>query len=132
MAGWTRRLLSEARGTLKGLRSFRRLAMLFGGNLTSEILFAVSLGTFVLAVGYRLDLAQLLVINVAVSMLAGLLPIPGGIGVTEGGLTYGLVLAGVPEEAAFGAVMMYRISTFYLPPVWGYFSMNWLERNGHL
>ena len=51
---------------------------------------------------------------------------------TEGGLTSGWCSAGVPEEAAFAAVILYRLSTFYMPPVWGFFSMNWLERNGHL
>ena len=60
-------------------------------------------------------------------MLAGLLPVPGGVGVVEGGLIYGLVRAGVPEEVAFAAVVLYRIASFYLPPVWGYFAMRWLE-----
>jgi uncharacterized protein (TIRG00374 family) len=61
--------------------------------------------------------------------LAGLIPIPGGIGVTEGGLTYGLVAAGMDQEAAFAAVILYRIATFYVPPTWGYFALRWLERN---
>ena len=39
----------------------------------------------------------------------------------EGGLTFGLVQAGVPEETAFAAVLLYRLSSFYLPPIWGYF-----------
>ena len=57
---------------------------------------------------------------------------PGGIGVVEGGLTYGLVRAGMPEEAAFAAAIFYRLAVFYLPPVWGFFAFRWLERNQHL
>ena len=38
----------------------------------------------------------------------------------------------VLEESAFAAVLMYRLSSFYLPPVWGYFALRWLERNRHL
>ena len=38
----------------------------------------------------------------------------------------------MPEEAALAAVLLYRISTFYLPPAWGFFAMRWLQRNGHL
>jgi glycosyltransferase 2 family protein len=106
--------------------------MLFGGNLTAELLFAASLGVFVQAFGYSLALHELLFINMAVSLLAGLLPVPGGIGVAEGGLILGLTSFGVPQEAAFAAVMLYRFSTFYLPPIWGYFSLNWLERNRYL
>jgi glycosyltransferase 2 family protein len=130
--GWVRRTAREAFNVLRGLRSPRRIVMLFGGNLAAELLFATALGIFVLAFGFSLPLHELLFINMAVSLLAGLLPIPGGIGVAEGGLILGLTSFGVPQEAAFAAVMLYRFSTFYLPPIWGYFSLNWLERNRYL
>jgi len=67
-----------------------------------------------------------------VSLLATFVPVPGGIGVTEFGLTVGLTAAGMTEEAALAAVVLYRVSTFYLPPVWGFFAMRWLQRNAHL
>jgi uncharacterized membrane protein YbhN (UPF0104 family) len=38
----------------------------------------------------------------------------------------------MPEEAALAAVLLYRISSFYLPPVWGFFAMRWLQRNRYL
>ena len=129
---WGRHVGSEALSTLKGLRSPRRLLLLFGGNLGSEVLFASALGVFTLAMGYPLGLDELIFINVAVALLAGLIPVPGGIGVAEGGLVYGLVTAGMPEESAFAAVILYRLSTFYLPPIWGFFALRWLERNQHL
>jgi glycosyltransferase 2 family protein len=130
--GWVRRTAREAFSVLRGLRSPRRVAMLFGGNLIAELLFAGSLGILVQAFGHSLALHELLFINMAVSLLAGLLPIPGGIGVAEGGLIFGLTSFGVPQEAAFAAVMLYRFSTFYLPPIWGFFSLRWLERNRYL
>ena len=34
--------------------------------------------------------------------------------------------------SAFGAAMLYRLATFYLPPAWGFFAMRWLQRNQHL
>jgi uncharacterized membrane protein YbhN (UPF0104 family) len=122
----------EAMHVLRGLRSPRRAVMLFGGNLTAELLFALALGTFVLAFGFSVPLHELLFINMAVSLVAGLLPIPGGVGVTEGGLILGLTSFGVSQEAAFAAVILYRFSTFYLPPIWGFFSLRWLERNRFL
>jgi uncharacterized membrane protein YbhN (UPF0104 family) len=130
--GGVRRTVSEALAVLRGLRSPRRLAMLFGGNLVAELLFATALGVFVQAFGYSLALHELLFINMAVSLLAGLLPVPGGVGVTEGGLIFGLTSFGVPAEAAFAAVILYRFATFYTPPVWGFFSLRWLERNRYL
>ena len=48
----SRRLAAEAFGAARGLRSPRRLGMLFGGNLASEVLFAAALGAFARALGY--------------------------------------------------------------------------------
>ena len=130
--GLVRRYVTEALAAVRGLRSTRRLVMLLGGNLASEVLFASTLAVFAAALGFRIGLGEALLINIGVGLLAGLLPVPGGIGVAEGGLTFGLISAGMPEEAAFGAVVLYRLATFYLPPVWGFFAMRWLQRNQHL
>ena len=127
-----RRTAIEAFGVLRGLRSPRRLAMLFGGNLMAELLFAFALGLLVQAFGYSLPLHELLFINMTVSLLAGLVPVPGGIGVAEGGLIFGLTSFGVAPEAAFAAVILYRLATFYTPPIWGFFSLRWLEGKRYL
>ena len=127
-----RRTATEAFGVLRGLRSPRRLAMLFGGNLMAELLFAFALGLLVQAFGFSLPLHELLFINMAVSLLAGLVPVPGGIGVAEGGLIFGLTSFGVAPEAAFASVILYRLATFYTPPIWGFFSLRWLERKRYL
>lgn len=129
---WARRLGAEAADALRGLRSFRRLALLLGGNLATEVLFAFSLAAFARALGAPIGLDEALVINISVALLAGLMPIPGGIGVAEGGLTFGLVQAGVPEGVAFATALLYRMASFYLPPIWGFFALRWLERNEHL
>ena len=125
-------LLTEAMKALHGLRSPRRLGLLFGGNLASELLFATALGIFVRAFGYSIGLADLVLINVSVALLAGLLPVPGGIGVTEGGLILGLTTAGMPETTAFAAVIFYRLASFYVPPIWGFFALRWLEKTKQL
>ncbi len=129
---WIGGAIRDAIDAVRGIRSPRRIGLLLGGSLGAEILFALALGTMVAAFGYHVGFAELLLINMAVSLLSGLLPIPGGIGVVEGGLTLGLVAAGVPEETAFAAVMAYRLATFYLPPIWGFFALRWLERRGDL
>ena len=130
--GRVHRLGGEAIDAVRGLRSPRRIGLLLGGNLATELLFATALGTFTLALGYHVPLSELVLINVGASLLSGVIPIPGGIGVTEGALTFGLVAAGVPEEPAFAAVIMYRIASFYLPPIWGWFCYRWLVRKRYL
>ena len=127
-----RRWWPDVRETLAALRAGNKLGLLLGGSLATELLFAVSLGIFANAFGYDISLADLLLINISVSLLATFVPVPGGIGVTEFGLTVGLTAAGMQEEAALAAVVLYRLATFYVPPVWGFFAMRWLQRNAHL
>ena len=130
--GWARRLGVEAWGAIRGLRSPRRLLLLVGGNLVTEVLFACALATFAHALGYPIGFGEALLINISVALLSGLMPVPGGIGVAEGGLTFGLVQVGVPEEVALVIALAYRAASFYLPPVWGFFAFRWLERNEHI
>ena len=122
----------EVRAALAGLRASRRLVLLVGGSLATELLFACALGLVAQGFGYDLALADLLLINISVSLLASFIPIPGGIGVAELGLTVGLSAAGMPEDAALAAALLYRVSTFYLPPVWGFLALGWLRRNALL
>ena len=80
----------EIRQTVASLRSPTKLLQLLGGNLVAELLFAGTLGLVALAYGQSVPLATLLTVNVMVSLFAGLMPVPGGIGVAEGALTVGL------------------------------------------
>ena len=122
----------QVRGTLSSLRGSHKLAELILGNVATEILFATALGMFARGLGYPLSLADLLVINLSVALFSMFIPVPGGIGVVEGGLLVGLTAAGMPESAAFATVILYRITTFYLPPIWGWFALNWLRKNRYL
>jgi uncharacterized membrane protein YbhN (UPF0104 family)/tRNA A-37 threonylcarbamoyl transferase component Bud32 len=101
---------------------------LFGGNLGTEVFFALTLGAACHAYGVHLLLIQLLVINMTASALSGLIPVPGGVGAAEAGLTAGLVAMGVDESTAFAIALTHRFCTNYLPPIWGYFSLQWLVR----
>jgi uncharacterized protein (TIRG00374 family) len=124
--------LPQMRSGLNALRAPRKLAMLIGGNIATELLFAIALGLFCRSLGYPIGLPDLLVINMSVSLLASFVPVPGGVGVSEFGLTLGLTSAGMPEEAALAAVLLYRLASFYLPPIWGFFALRWLQRNRYL
>jgi uncharacterized membrane protein YbhN (UPF0104 family) len=122
----------DVRASLVALRASHKLALLLLGSLATELLFATALGLFVRGFGYHVDLAELLVINISVSLLASFIPVPGGIGVAEFGLSVALTSAGMSDEAAVAAVLLYRLATFYLPPLWGFPAMLWLQRNRYL
>jgi uncharacterized protein (TIRG00374 family) len=124
--------IHEVRETVGSLRSPTKVAQVLGGNLGAELLFALTLAVVLNAFGEPVPLGTLLVINVCVSLFAGLMPVPGGIGVTEGALITGLTAAGVDQATAFAVTICYRMITFYLPPIWGAACFHRLERAGML
>jgi glycosyltransferase 2 family protein len=132
IVGRVRTWWPQVRAALGALRASHKLAQLLAGSVATEVLFAVALGLFAEAFGYDISLTTLLVINMSVSLLGSFVPVPGGIGVVEYGLTIGLTSAGMPQEAALATVFLYRLSTFYLPPIWGFFALRWLQRNHFL
>ncbi len=105
---------------------------LFGGNIASELLYALSLGATCLAFGVDLNLAQLVFVNTAASVLSSLIPTPGGIGAAEASLSAGLIAIGVDESTSFAIAITQRLWTFYLPPIWGFASLRWLTRKGYI
>jgi glycosyltransferase 2 family protein len=121
--------MKAAAGTL---RSRQKLAQLALGNLGTELLFATSLTLFVHAFGGNISLIEALFVNLTASLVVMFVPVPGGIGVAEGALVVGLTGFGVSQDVAFAAVISYRISNFYLPPIWGWGAMRWLEQKGYL
>jgi uncharacterized membrane protein YbhN (UPF0104 family) len=54
-----------------------------------------------------------------VGMLANLLPLPGGIGVVDGGMIGAFVAFGVAPGLAVPAVLVYRLFAFWLPSIPG-------------
>jgi uncharacterized membrane protein YbhN (UPF0104 family) len=135
LPAWRRRVLDalhKVGAATAVLRSPTKVLQLFGGNLLSQFLFAVALGASAKAFGEELPLSSLVLINTVVTLFAGLLPVPGGMGVSEAGLTLGLSSAGVPSELAFAIALAYRFASFYLPPIWGYFCYGWLVKRRYL
>ena len=130
------RVIPPAKQMWDGLRALAtdtsRLIGLFGFNLASQLLFGLALWLTALAFGVVLPFLTVVVIYVAMALLGGLLPIPGGVGVSEAVLTAGLTAAGVDEATAFAIAVVFRVSSAYLPPVWGWFSLQWLQRSEYL
>ncbi len=124
--------LTEARESARVLRQPVKLLQLFGGNFAAQLMLAVVLGLCLRAFGEHATLAELLLVNTMTSLFSGIMPVPGGIGVTEAAMTTLLIGVGIPESPAIAATLAYRIITFYLPPAWGVISMRSLKRHGEL
>ena len=130
------RVVPGVRSALSGLwgvlRVRRKRLELFGGNVLSELTYALALGATCLAYGAHLSLAELVFVNTSAAVLSSLIPVPGGIGAAEAALSAGLIAVGVDESTAFAIAITQRLSTFYLPPIWGYFSLRWLGNKGFI
>jgi uncharacterized protein (TIRG00374 family) len=110
----------------------RNLVEIFGGNIAAQILVALALGASLHAFGDSLGLATLLVVLTLGSMLGGISPVPGGMGVVEAGMIIGLTAAGISESVAVAAVFVQRLFTAYLPPIWGWFVLVWMRKKEYL
>ncbi len=124
--------LAEARPALAVIRSPIKLAGLLGGNFVAQFLLALVLGATVRAFGESATMAELLLTNTLVSLFAGVMPIPGGIGVSEAAIAFCLTAIGIPSATAAAIALVFRLLTFYLPPIWGGFGMRWLRRQAYL
>jgi uncharacterized membrane protein YbhN (UPF0104 family) len=123
---------ADAKEALRVLRHPKKLLLLFGGNLIAQVMLAILLGLCLKAFGYSASLAALILVNTFVSLFAGFMPVPGGVGVAEAGYTAGLIAIGIPSAAATSTALAYRLVTFYLPPLWGAFATRWMKRHSYL
>ncbi|GMQ94143.1 MAG: lysylphosphatidylglycerol synthase transmembrane domain-containing protein [Acidimicrobiia bacterium] len=125
--------LKDAWGLLWSiLKDPKRTFGLLGSNLASRVILAGTLWFILHAIGAPLSFVAALVATLATNLLAGLVPIPGGIGVAEAVLTSFLIVFGLSPEQAFAVAVIFRIATFYIPAAEGFVAMKWLEANGHL
>lgn len=122
----------DASDALAVLRHPRKVGTMLMGNLGAQAIQAVILGICLAAFGESASLSQLILINTAVSLFNGLMPVPGGMGVAEAGYTAGLQAVGVPAPIAVSTAIAFRLVTFYLPPLWGSVAMRWMRRRDYV
>jgi glycosyltransferase 2 family protein len=114
------------------LSSPARLVQSLGANIAAELLFSWCMYTVLRAFGQDVNYADVVLVNEFVALFAGLMPVPGGVGVTEAALTAGFVAIGVDESTALAAAITYRVLTYYTPPIIGFGAFRWLQRQQFL
>ena len=114
------------------MKNPRKGLQMLAGNALSQIFYALVLWAALHAYGESLGLMQLIIINTLASILGGIAPVPGGIGVIEAGLIAGFTAAGIPDQQAIAATFTARMFTAYLPPIWGWLSINWLRHRDYV
>jgi uncharacterized protein (TIRG00374 family) len=107
----------------------RKLLSGIGGMLLMTLAFVMCLDASLRAFGGELNFPVIAVIFLAGNALGSAAPTPGGIGAVELTLSAGLsTLGGVPESTALGAVLLFRLMTFWLPVLPGWLAFTQLTR----
>ncbi len=128
----TRKPLQQIRASLKTIRNPRTIISGMSAAVGTEVLYGAGLMASVFALGGSISIGEAIFINVVVSLVSAISPVPGNAGVAEAGLTAGLTAIGIDSNIAVSAVLVYRLVGTYLPPIWGYFSMSWLKKHDYL
>ena len=105
-----------------------RVVKVFAANVVVELLFSLCSYTVLRAFGQSVSFVDVVLVNECVALFAGLMPVPGGMGVTEAALTAGYVAIGVDQASALAAALCYRLITFYTPPLFGAHAFRSLQR----
>jgi undecaprenyl-diphosphatase len=121
--------LGRALGGLAAvIRSPAKVALLFGGSATITLSYVLAMYFSTVAFGGDLNVAQVGAAYLAGSAIAAVAPTPGGLGALEAAVIAGHVGAGMPSREAVPAVFLFRLATYWLPILPGWFSFNYLRR----
>lgn len=126
-------VVRATRTVWEAVKTPSRIALLVVGNVVAQCLYAGSLLACLYAFGAPVDFWTLLALNIGISMIASLVPIPGGgTAVSSVGLAGMLTAFGVTPAAAGAAVLAHQVAVTYLPAIPGWFATNDLIRKGML
>lgn len=102
------------------------------GFIVLNIGYCFCLVACVRAFGGGGEWAAICVVFLVGATVGQVAPTPGGLGAVEAALTAGLAGVGVDGGVALSAVLMFRVFTFWLPAIPGWFCFNDLLKKGYL
>lgn len=121
--------LQEAAPRLLSLASSPvKLTEALSGTLLLNACYIAALWFSVLAFAGGVSVAGVAVVYLAGAAVASAAPTPGGLGAVEVALSTGLTAAGMSGTAAISAVLLFRLSTFWLPVPAGWLALQYLQR----
>jgi undecaprenyl-diphosphatase len=119
-----------------GLREVGRhpvkLLQLVGGDVLVTGGYIVALWCSISALGGDVPISTVGFVFLTASIVASAAPTPGGLGAVEATLVAGLRGAGLASSIALGAVLLYRVATFWLPILPGVLAFRHLERSDQI
>jgi uncharacterized membrane protein YbhN (UPF0104 family) len=125
---WAAQLRRGARGLRDVLDTPARAARLFGGSAVVTLGYTIAfVGATLTVIPHTAGLGTALVYLAALPV-ASLLPVPGGVGVLDTLLVAGELLDGASIVPAIVAVLLFRLITYWIVIVPGFFAYRRLTR----
>jgi undecaprenyl-diphosphatase len=133
-AALRRRLLPPlgvgARALLAAVRRPARATQLVVGSATVTVSYVLALAACLHAFGAGVSLERVAAAFLGGTALASAAPTPGGLGAVEAALVAALTGLGVMTGPAVAGVLAFRLVTFWLPALPGWFAFRSLRRQG--
>jgi len=105
-----------------------RVAELMGGSVGTTLAYVVTMVAAVQAFGGGPTFTQVAVGYLVAAAFASVAPTPGGLGAFEAAMITALTGFGMGSGAAVSATLSFRLATYWLPVVPGWFCFTWMQR----
>jgi undecaprenyl-diphosphatase len=102
--------------------------LLFGGAAGITAAYTATFGVCLIAFHVKISPAQAALVYLGGAVVSAASPTPGGLGAMEAALVAGLTHIGVHDGKAVASVLTFRLLTYWLPILPGYFSLRDLRR----
>lgn len=122
-------LKTSGQGLARVATSPAKAVMLFGGAFGMIMAYIGALWFSLEAFGGGLSFFAIGLVFLAAQALGQAAPTPGGVGATEAAMIAAMTSFGLDAAIAVPTVFLYRIATFWLPILPGFFSLRKLERD---
>lgn len=109
-----------------------KLATGIFGVLLLNLSYCACLIASVRAFTTESSIAAIALVYLAGSIVGQAAPTPGGLGAVEAALAAGLTAAGIDPGIAISATLIFRLMTFWIPTIPGWFALQNLQRTGNL
>jgi undecaprenyl-diphosphatase len=134
---WARKQLvpglrSAATSLRRAASSPVKLGLLFGGSALITLFYIAALAASIKAFATGPSLVIIGAVYLGAAALAAAAPTPGGLGAIESALIAGLAGVGMQAGPAVSAVLLYRLTTYWLPVLPGWLSWRLLQRREYL
>ena len=110
----------------------RKVSLGLGGQLLINSAYIATLYASVRAAGGHCSFSTAALVYLAGATIGQAVPTPGGLGGIEALLTASLTTAGIPLDQAVVSTLVFRLVTFWLPLVPGWFALRFLTSKNAL